>query len=281
MAYKWLRRAAFFLPPKYFLFLLFLVAGCATDFDENIESARFALDQGQFDTAISKAQDALDEDSTNIEARYLLGLAYVGKSGIDLIAVAEVLLRLEETNLTNFQAVASEIPQDGDLTNLRTGINILDGLNLTGITTISDDTRARYVFDLGLLKALEHIAIGVYASDYFGDNYDPAQITEAQYETVLDNLLTFDDDVVATGVSSNESFVRETRQTFCVLEPITAGAGFTIQEYRAFVACQLADDPSIVDTTEYTADIANCGDLDPDEQENSVLTCYRQNTALD
>jgi len=71
-----------------------------TERDESLDKTKDALkliDKGDFDKALSKVRDALDFDSTNIYARYTLGLVYYHMKKYDrTISILENLLAWRE-----------------------------------------------------------------------------------------------------------------------------------------------------------------------------------------
>ena len=129
------------------------------------------------------------------------------------------------------------------------------------------------------MQIIQHFAVGVYGAT-FHTTLDASQITDNQSATAEDALIDFDNRLIASGVSATESFLDEVRQTFCILEPISAGEGFTTAEFQALVACQLSDTPAAVDTTAFTGAIANCAALNPGSQTTAVQNCYSADTEL-
>lgn len=264
------------------IFCLILVgfcASCASDRVDNLESARFALDNGDFNEAIDRATDALADDPDNIEATRILSSAYFGRSGIGFLDLAEVLLDLDSSGTDNFRVVADALPDDGDLDDLRLAITTIEALDGVDDAEIADEELADAVFDVSMMQMIEHYAVGVYESG-FHTTLDVTDITDTGSDTVVDDLVEFDSRAVGSGIASDEEFLSAVRQTFCMLEPISAGEGFTTAEYQALVGCQLSDAPEDFDTAALTADIANCGDLDPGSQSAEVEACYDADTSL-
>ena len=62
------------------LVLACIFASCASGTNEKLDEARFALDSGDFDTAISKAGSVLTGDRANVEAALLLASAHAGST---------------------------------------------------------------------------------------------------------------------------------------------------------------------------------------------------------
>lgn len=253
---------------------------CAADLDSEIENAKFDLDNGDFDSAIIHAGNALDADPGNVQAASLLAAAYFGRSNIDFLDIAEVVVDLGESDEDSFQLVADALPADGSLADLRLAIETLESLTGVDTSTISNEELADAVFDLGLMQIIEQYAIGVYQSGFKSDALDVTDITSEGAADALEDLLEFDGRMVATGTAVGEAFLTDVRQTFCILEPISAGEGFSLAEYQALVGCQLDDNPDTFDTTALTADIANCDAINPDNQTAAVQACDDENTSL-
>lgn len=262
-----------------FVAMAFVLSHCATDLESNIECARFALDQSDFSSAITCGTAALQAEPQNATAARLLANAYLGRSGIDYLDLAEGLTDLADSTDSNFQSIANVLPSDGDLSDLRSAITTLESLDDIDDTSFTSDDFADAAFDLAIMQMIEHFAIGVYQSDFF-TTLDVTQIDDDDAASVLDDLVDFDNRMIASGVDEAESFISEVRQTFCILEPLSAGAGFTTSEYRALVGCQLSDDPDTFDTTAVDAGIANCAALLPTNQGAAVEACYDTDTSL-
>lgn len=259
--------------------LVIMQTSCAPAEQGNLEEARFCLDDGDYECAISDATAALAADSTNVEAARILASAYFGRSGLDFLDLASGMLDLEDDTDANFASIADVLPVGGDLADLRLAIETLEALaGVDGADLTADEQLADAVFDLSLMQMIEHFAVGVYQSGFKDDAFDVDGITSDDAAVVQDDLIDFDNRMLATGIESDTSFLSEVRQTFCILEPLSAGEGFTVTEYRAFVGCQLETDtfdPSTVD-----AGIANCDVINPDSQGADVVACFDENTSL-
>lgn len=262
-----------------FAAMAFVLSHCATDLESNIECARFSLDQSEFTAAITCGTAALQAEPQNATAARLLANAYLGRSNIDYLDLAEGLTNLADSTDSNFQSIADVLPTDGALSDLRSAITTLESLDDIDDSSFTNDDLADAAFDLAIMQMIEHFAIGVYQSNFF-TTLDVAEIDDTDAANVLDDLVDFDNRMIASGVDEAESFISEVRQTFCVLEPLSAGAGFTTSEYRALVGCQLSDDPATFDTTAIAAGIANCAALDPTSQGAAVEACYDTDTSL-
>lgn len=254
----------------------FFLVNCASDYQFNLESAKFALDKRNYTEAINYATKALNANPGDPVAARLLANAYLGRSSIDYLDLVQGLLDLSDSTDTNFQSIANVLPSSATMADLRSAIEALETVTGVDSSTITSEDVKDVAFDLGIMQMIEHFAIGVYSSDFFG-TFDVSQITDADAANVLDDLVDFDNRLIASGVDSTESFISEVRQTYCLLEGLSAGSGFTTSEYRALVACQLSSDASAVDTTAIDAGIANCAALDP---ANASSTCLSSDTSL-
>lgn len=249
------------------------VVSCASTENSNFEEAKFSLDAGDYDAAITAGLAALAEDPENVLAARVVASAYLARSGIDYLDLAEGITDLQNSTVSNLQQIGALLPATATMADVRSAIEILE--TLTGIDgdTITDADLQDAAFDLGLIMTIEHFAIGWYSSSG-GD--DVTSITGDDKGSVQADLVSFDNRLVAAGLDSGEDFLSEIRQTFCILEPISTDSGFTTAEYQDFVACQLADDASTVTTTT----VANCDAINPDSQSDAVEACYEEDTSL-
>jgi hypothetical protein len=256
-----------------------LGVACAPDGLGNLEEARFCLDDSNFECAITNATNALSADTTNVEARRILASAYFGRSGLDFLDLAEGMLNLADSDDPNFGQIAAILPDDGSLDDLRLAITTLEALTDVDEADLSDEEAqeqtADAVFDLSLMQMVEHFAIGVYASAFKTGTMVVGGITAAQADNVEDDLLDFDNRMLATGVDSDTTFISEVRQTWCILEPLSAPDGFTVTEYQALVGCQL--EPTTFNPVAIDAGVANCAALDP---ANVAQACLDADTAF-
>lgn len=266
---------------RFFVLLLASLAfvRCASDYTSDLETAKFELDQGNYTAAISAATTATQARPGDIQASRILANAYLGRSGIEFLELAEGLTTLENSTDPNFSVIAGFLPTTATLSDLRSAITTLEAVTGIDDTAMTNEELADAAFDLATMQMIESFALGVYHSNYF-TTLDVSLITDTDRANVQDDLVDFDNRMIASGVDSTEQFITEVRQTFCILEPISAGSGFTVSEYRALVACQLSSSPSTVDTTAIDAGIANCAALVPDTQAAAVLACYNEDTTL-
>lgn len=261
-----------------FLLMICLLSACASSSTSKIEQARFALDSGDYNEAIEAASAVIADDSQNITAARLLASAYFGRSNIRFLDLVEAILDLNDNDEDNFKIIAQSLPEDGDVSDVRRAILVLEDLTIIDDTDLSGEILDA-VYELAMMQVVEHFAIGIYNSDYF-NSLDVTLIDDDDQAYVSADLINFDNRLINAGVDSSEDFLGDVRQTFCILEPISAGEGFTTAEYQAFVGCQLSDDPDNFDTTALTADISSCDDLDPGSQGSDVQDCYDEDTTL-
>ena len=270
-------------------FALLLVAlaftNCASTYTSNYEKAKFELDQGNYTAAITSATAAVADRPGDAAATRILANAYLGRSGIEFLFLAEGMMTLQDSSDPNFDVISTYLPDtmtSAGLDDLRTAIETLETLDGIDVASISDELLADATFDLATMQMIESFALGVYKSDFYGDF--PVAMTGIEDDdraNVQDDLIDFDNRIIASGIASDEQFIAEVRQVFFILEPLSAGEGFTVSEYRALVRCQLSgEDAADVDTTAYDAGIANCADLEPDSQAADIQACYSTDTSL-
>lgn len=253
---------------RFMIVLLFsaVTAGCATTELSKLEGARFALDKTNYTEAITKATAALAADPTNIEAARVLASAYLGRSGIDFLDLAEGVVDLANTNNNNFQDIAAVLPSTATLSDLRSAITTLESLTGIDAASITDEGLADAAFDLAIMQIVEQFALGIYGADYFG-TLDTSGITDAQAATAQDDMIAWDNRLIASGLSSTEDFIIEIRRSYCVLERQSASDGFTADEYRQMVECQLSSSPP-----------GACSTYDPTTA--ATTTCANSDTTL-
>lgn len=256
-----------------------LSINCAGTFQSNLEKAKFALDAGNFTSAISHATSALNANPGDIEATIVLANAYFARSGVDYFDVLEGLVDLQNSTETNFQAIANVLPTSANMDDLRSSITTLETLTGIDATSFTNERLADAAFDLAIMQVVEHFALGVYGSDFFG-TFDVTGITAAQAASVQDDLVDFDNRLIASGVDAAEDYIDEIRQVFCILEPLSAADGFTQTEFQVLVGCQLSDTPATFNTVAIDAAIANCLAVDPGSQTAAVQACYATDTTL-
>jgi hypothetical protein len=259
--------------------VLMSLVQCASAVQSNLEAAQFALDASDFDSAITHATNALTDDPDNIEAARILASAYLGRSGIDFLDLAEGIVDLESSDVSNLQQIADVLPATADMDDVRSAVETLEAIDGIDDATLATDELKDAAFDLSIMQIIEHFALGVYGSSYFSA-FDPTGISDDQRSSVQGDLVDFDNRLIASGVDSAEGYIDEIRQTLCILEPLSTGEGFTQSEYQAFVGCQLDDDPTTFDTAAIDPTIADCSVVDPGSQSAAVEACYDEDTAL-
>lgn len=258
---------------------LVLSINCATSLNSHLQSAQFALDNNDYETAINEATDALSADPNSVSASHVLASAYFGRSGLNFLDIATGVIDLQNSSDTNFSQIAGILPEDvSPLPDLRSAIETLEAI--PGIDgTNFDGELADASFDLGMMQIIEHFAIGVYDANYF-TSLDASLITDDDKTIVLNDLLNFDNHLVNAGADSTEDFINEARQTFCMLVPQTTdsvtGEGFTTAEFQDLVGCELTSDS----TTYVTTSVVDCSVYDPDSQTQDVQDCYSTDTSL-
>lgn len=249
----------------YILTVATLLIGCASGTTGSFESALSALDNGDFDTAVTELESlATATVSDDLELSLLLSSAYAGRAGIDFLELAKTLL--EDNNSDQaFQAIHSAFVQTIEagtgLDDLLNAINALD--DFTGSATGADEAERRY--RLGLLQAIDAFARPtITAKPTAASTIDVSAITsKAQVQTSFlegDNNLT--NDGAAGGVSSSNQLVEVLRDSYCALKDISAADGFTVEELQDLTLCQLTAEPEDLVPADFSSSVTSCDDFD-------------------
>ena len=280
-----------------------LLSQCATTYQGNLEEARFALDNLNYEAAETAATKALNEKPGDIEASILLSNAHLGQSNIDFFDLAIEILGLDESGgANNFRTIALALPTNGDVSDLRLAVSTLQDLDGIDAATITATRLADAAYSLGVLQMVEHYARGVYALGFYdadgeainnatmADNLEDLldEGTSSNAAIVQNDLLEYDNYLEAVDVDTTQDFVKEVRQTFCVLSLLDGDKsdGFNESEYLAYSACNSAnvDGANFDDINAVVGTIDNidsCDDLDPDDQAADVVACYDEDTSLE
>ncbi len=257
--------------------ILLLLFGCATSYNEDLEDARFALDNGTWDNAISHASAALEAHPDSIEAALILSAAYAGRGGFRLIPLAQVIAdRVHRRDL--FDVVHDEIARNFyERADIRSAILVLTE-QLLPAPHNEHALFTDHQFQLGMLLAIEAFASALAVQPALGGNIDPTTIDAAIEAIVEENLLRADDALINAGLDEEDELVRNIRQTYCVLKnhSIREESGFDQSILQDMVHCQLAED----DGAELSADagdfqsphITTCADFDYDSCDEAAST---------
>jgi hypothetical protein len=119
-----------------------LLSSCVPNNDKNIEEARFFLDKGEFSRAATLAQEVLEGDPDNNEAKFIYGSALIGtfalspKSGCDdadtgyLGVLACLLDDSEEGDNSGFKTFGRIAPvNDNQNEDIQTALTVLSSID--------------------------------------------------------------------------------------------------------------------------------------------------------
>ena len=117
------------MPIKKNILLLALLAviswACASTLDENLERAHYALDRGDWNSAILHGNNALEEDPSNVEAALLLSAGYAGRGGFSIMPLIAVIADSTRNN-DIFDSVYDSVTETiTDSDDLRTSVVVL------------------------------------------------------------------------------------------------------------------------------------------------------------
>lgn len=265
--------------------LSLLFNGCATTYKSNLEEALSALNSANYASAVSAGTSAVAANDT-IEARRILASAYLGRGNVDFHELAIKLLNLESETDTNYQVLAEQLSADTDLDDLALAIATLEAIDGIDSATLSSDELKDAAYDLGLMYLVQHYAIGIVQSGFAEDTttFDATLLDADDRSAAATALINFDNYLIASGfdVSSEGSFINEARSTHCLLQAVDDGTeGFTLTEYQAFVACELA--PADTVPTDIDAGFTSCvlANPDSDTHATAVTDCFEEDTVLE
>ena len=256
--------------------LLGMVA-CASSGDADLEAARFALDSGDYDTAVTKAGAALTADPADVDAALVLSSAYSGKAGILLLDVTADLS--EESNTDNeFDAIHDSL--FGDI-NATTGLDDLRSAIVTLNETLTpqpDATNERYTdlqFQAGLLAAVEAFGLPSLTAQPTADGAIDASLITSK-DAVEDDFINADDNFIESGLDATDTLITNIRENYCVLRSLSGAAeGFDLDVLQDLTWCQLdptgAAPTSVASCAAFTTKFATCSGADDSELDSTKL----------
>lgn len=241
--------------------ITFIFSACATSVNDGIDEARFALDSGDYATAVTKANEALTADPTNIEAALLLAAAYAGRAGITVLDISDDISDADNAD-SEFQvvrdALATEVTNFDDL---RSAIVTLS-TTLTPQPTSTHDLYGDHQFQLGLLETIEALSLPSITAKAEGETTPTvSRITAAIAANVQADFVNADDHLINAGMAASDALVQNIRKVYWATKNVSpAGtSGFTTGALQDINLCQLHSAP----------DTLGAGDF----QEAAVATC--------
>lgn len=189
-----------------------LIFSCASETDKNIEKARFALDQGNYELAIELITPILEDDPNNNEAKFILGSAYIGtyalnpKPGCDeddvgylglLACLVDEKSDDDDTGLQTFDRIA---PEDNSLNDeINAAVEILTSIDTYDERTPLKDVALQRLVARAFAISTIYQIIGANSEnsecnaggagvDEIPDEFDPTNLTAEQSEQFVANL---------------------------------------------------------------------------------------------
>lgn len=254
---------------------LLIITSCGAPSDEaRLEEAKYALDSGAWNTAIAKSIAVLDEEPGNVRAALFCAAGYAGRAGIRLLdLLAAIATSTHRHDL--FDSVHDSIGgMNIDTTDLRSSITTLTNR----LQPQPEDGNAYYddhQFKAGVLRALEAYIINVVvAQPTPADPIDVSKITDTMKDTVQEDLIEGDKNLINSGLSEDNDIIKSIRSTYCVLKNAsTSASGFDTSALRDMVKCQLSPNNGeglSKDGGDFESpNINTCDDLDYDACENA------------
>lgn len=250
------------------LVLLTLIAGaCATTLSEELEQAHYALDRGDWDSAILHGSNALAEDPSNVEAALLLSAGYAGRGGFSIVPLISVIADSTRNN-DIFDSVLESVEET--ITNpddLRTSIIVLLR-DLTPLPDFSHPLFTDHQFQVSVLSSIEAFFLPSHAAQPTIDGpITPENITQDIKDIVQGDLVDVDDIYINGGLNSDNELVKHVRLTYCVLKDASSSAsGFDLEVLQDLVLCQLSPnngaDLSSANGDFISPNIDSCSDFD-------------------
>ena len=248
---------------KYLALILLLTMSCAVSSDSDLETARFALDSGDYTTAINKALTVFNNQPSNIEAAMLLAEGYAGRAGADLLNIA-IDLTSNASNEDEFDAVHDALVANiGNFSDLRAAIVAL-GTTLSPQPSSADELFTDHQFELGMYQAIEAYGLpSITAQPTADGDITVSDITEEIKSTTQNGFINADNNLIAAGFSANDTIVLGIRETYCALQRATGSTeGFELSALRDMNSCQLSASPDSLTDFE-TARITTCAQFAP------------------
>ena len=229
-----------------FLVLLVLpFTYCASTADEDLEKARVALDNAQYDTAITAATAALNADTSNVDAALVLSSAYAGKGGVELTDLMINFLKVSDNKDNEFSvvhdALVASIATEDDLSNLRSAITTLTD-TLTPTPTATNANFKNYSYQLGILQLIEAFGLGSIKSELKGESTTTvSRLVAADCNTSQADFIAADANLDGAGFGATDDIRSILRENYCVLDKQAGGDGdgFSLAVLRDQVICQL------------------------------------------
>ena len=231
----------------------FLTAGaCPDSSDSLVDEVKTALDQGDYTTAVTKADELLVESDTPTN-RLLVASAYTGRSTLDLLDLVGKFADLVNGTVSDFQQIACVVQfpdPTANLADLRKSITTLQSLG----TALDDDANKEAAFELGMLEAIEAFVLPTNkgATPAAGTNLKSCStavftatattvgnISEADRVNVQADFVDSDNRLRKAGLKNDNDILKALFQTYCRLKSASVSDGFTQGDLQAFTWCEM------------------------------------------
>ncbi len=240
-----------------------LAASCGSAVNKNLDDARFALDNADYNSAITSAGAATAADPSNLNAFNLLSAGYSGQSGLNLLNLAQVLTDSGNSNTifatlhTNLvtQIVHTGADYSAGLASLNTGITTLaiGSTTFTGAPTtyggnivgaFGTDLQNQYFFQMGILMYIQALGLPtITAQPSASGTITQGAITAANATTVQNDFINGYASLAnpASGIATTNALLTTLSKNYCVLKAVYAlGGGNTfLTALQDLTVCQL------------------------------------------
>ena len=231
--------------------LTLFVFACANSTQQDLETARFKLDQGKFDEAIALVDPILDAEPNNNEAKFILGSALVGNFALnpkpgckptDIGYLGLLACLLDEkpasdpTGLTTFNRIA---PTNSSLNNdINRAVDVLVSIKSFDDKTPEKDVALQRLVARAFAISTLYQIIGANTPnvscnsgtsgqvDEVPDGYDPGNVTPELAVTFENNLIGIEQDARISGL---EADFKISTQATAILDSLEA-VGLSTQD---------------------------------------------------
>lgn len=256
--------------------LFISLCGCVSSSETNIESAKFALDSGDWSSAIEKATAVLQEDPGNVQAALLLSSAYAGRAGIKVMTLAEIAsdaVKRKELFSAMHAKLSEEQVNTDDLHLSIRSLTVFLSPQPSEIDQFYIDQK----FESGLLLTIEAFGLASLKAQPTADGpIDTSKITEDDRVITQEDLHECDNFLIDSGLTENDDLVKNVRYLYCILHENSGGvSGFTRDILRDYTLCQLTPNNETLSSAngDFTSSvITKCTDFDITACENAGPT---------
>lgn len=224
--------------------LTMLLIACVQNTEQNLEEARFLLDQGKFSQAVSLLEPILVDEPSNTEAKFLLASAYVGEAALSpnhncqstdtgylgtLACLLDDKSADDDSGLKTFNRIS---PDNNDLDDeLQRAIDLLVSVKKFNDKTPEKDVAlqrliARVFAVSAVFKTVEANSPNTQCNgggpgvDDVPDDYDSSVLTSAQASNFRKNLEGIKADATIVGFADDFNLVTRINDILASLDAI-------------------------------------------------------------